>query len=93
MFLAVKSTDGRPRFIRTSHPVQTFPPFFNYRGSEPNTAAVSVSHLSRLRQMVLVSITSSCGRTGGAVGSQGGETSWDSKAGDCDSSLGFSLKD
>lgn len=93
MFLAVKSTDDRPRFIRTSHPVQTFPPFFNYRGSEPNTAAVSVSHLSRLRQMVLVSITSSCGRTGGAVGSQGGETSWDSKAGDCDSSLGFSLKD
>lgn len=93
MFLAVKSTDDRPRFIRTSHPVQTFPPFFNYRGSEPNTAAVSVSHLSRLRQTVLVSITSSCGRTGGAVGSQGGETSWDSKAGDCDSSLGFSLKD
>lgn len=72
MFLAVKSTNDRPRFIRTSHPVQTFPPFFNYRGSEPNTAAVSVSHLSRLRQTVLVSITSSCGRTGGAVGSRGG---------------------
>lgn len=48
-------------------------PFFNYGGSEPTTAAVSVSHLSRLRQAVLVSITSSCGRTGGAVGSQGGD--------------------
>lgn len=88
MFLAVKSRND-PNISSCLD----FVPFFNYVGSEPNTAAVSVSHSSRLRQVVLVSITSSCGWTEGAVGSRGGETSWDSKAGDCDSSLGFRLKD
>ena len=66
MFLAVKSRND-PNISSCLD----FVPFFNYVGSEPNTAAVSVSHSSRLRQAVLVSITSSCGWTEGAVGSRG----------------------